>query len=64
MVGVVFVAIDVQGRVRTSFEEGTTDGVGWFELDRIARVPHVELVDFVVELLADFAARQDRSDHR
>ncbi len=52
MVGVVFAAIDVQGKLRTTFGAGTTDGVGWFELDEIARTPHVELVDFVVELLA------------
>jgi hypothetical protein len=39
-------------RLRTSFEAGTTDGVRWFDLDEIVHLPHVELVDFVVDLLA------------
>ena len=53
VVGIVFDALDVQGELRTSFEAGTTDGVRWFDLDEIANLPHVELVDFVVDLLAE-----------
>jgi len=34
------------------FEAGTTDGVRWFDLDEITNLPHVEIVDFVVDLLA------------
>ena len=52
MVGIVFDAVDVQGVLRTTFELGTTDGVRWFDLEEIANLPHVELVDFVLDLLA------------
>ena len=52
MVGIVFDAVDVRGELRTTFEAGTTDEVGWFELDEITSLRHVELVDFVVGLLA------------
>jgi hypothetical protein len=34
-------------------EAGTTDAVRWFDLDELASLPHVELVDFVVDLLAE-----------
>ncbi len=61
MVGIVFETEDVQGELRTTFEAGTTDGVGWFDLDEIANVPHVELVDFVVDLLAKRSTSQSRS---
>jgi hypothetical protein len=53
VVGIVFDALDVHGELRTSFKAGTTDGVRWFDLDEIAHLPHVELVDFVVDLLAE-----------
>jgi 8-oxo-dGTP diphosphatase len=53
VVGIVFDALDVHGELRTTFEAGTTDGVRWFDLDEIADLPHVELVDFVVGLLAE-----------
>jgi len=52
MVGVVFDAVDLQGELRTTFGAGTTEGVRWFDLDEIADLPHVELVDFVVGLIA------------
>jgi hypothetical protein len=52
MVGIVFDSLDVRGELRTTFEVGTTDRVRWFDLDEIANLPHVELVDFVVDLLA------------
>ena len=52
MVGIVFNALDVQGELRTTFEAGTTDGVRWFDLEEIATLPHVELVDFVLHRLA------------
>ena len=52
MVGIVFETVDVRGELRKRFEAGTTDGVGWFDLDEIANMPHVELVDFVLDLLA------------
>ena len=51
MVGIVFDAVDLQGELRTTFEAGTTDGVRWFDLGEIASLPHVELVDFVLDLL-------------
>ena len=52
VVGIVFNGLDVHGELRTTFEAGTTDAVRWFDLDEIAHLPHVELVDFVVDLLA------------
>ena len=52
VVGIVFSALDVHGELRTTFEAGTTDAARWFDLDEIAHLPHVELVDFVVDLLA------------
>ncbi len=53
VVGIVFNAVDVQGELRTAFEAGTTDGVRWFDLEEITTLPHVELVDFVVDLLVN-----------
>lgn len=52
VVGIVFNAVDAQGQLRTTFEAGTTDAVRWFDLEEIGTLPHVELVDFLVELLA------------
>jgi len=52
LVGIIFDATDIDGELRTTFEAGTTDNADWFELEQIQHLPHVELVDFVVELLA------------
>ena len=52
LVGIVFEAVDVRGELRTTFGAGTTDDVRWFDLGEVAQLPHVELVDFVVDLLA------------
>jgi 8-oxo-dGTP diphosphatase len=52
VVGIVFQALDVQGELRATFDAGSTDAVRWFDLDEIPHLPHVELVDFVVDLLA------------
>ena len=52
MGAIVFDAIDVQGELRATFGAGTTDGVRWFDLEEIVNLPHVELVDFVVDLVA------------
>lgn len=49
---VVFHASPLSGDLRDAFDEGTTDAVRWFTLDEIHDSPHVELVDFVIELLA------------
>ena len=51
LVGIVFAAVDVQGELRARFDAGTTDAVQWVDRAEIADLPHVELVDFVVELL-------------
>ena len=61
MVGIVFDAVDVQGELRTTFDAGTTDDVRWFELDEVADLAHVELVDFVLDLLAE-RERPDASE--
>jgi 8-oxo-dGTP diphosphatase len=51
VVGVVHEAIEPEGRIRTEFEEGTTDAAAWFTIDEVGRLPRVELVDFVLGLL-------------
>ena len=57
VVGIVFHASDLRGDLRTEFDQAdTTDGVRWFPIDAIEALPHVELVDFVLE-----AARQERA---
>ena len=52
VIGIVFDAVEVSGELRTTFEAGTTDAVRWFDLKEVKTLPHVELVDFVVDLLA------------
>jgi 8-oxo-dGTP diphosphatase len=52
VIGIVFDAVEASGELRTTFEAGTTDAVRWFDLEEVATLPHVELVDFVVDLLA------------
>jgi 8-oxo-dGTP diphosphatase len=52
VIGIVFDAVAVSGELRTTFEAGTTDAVRWFDLEEVTTLPHVELVDFVVDLLA------------
>jgi 8-oxo-dGTP diphosphatase len=51
LVGIVFAARDLRGELRTTFDPGTTDGVRWVDLPEIDGLPHVELVDFVADLL-------------
>ena len=51
-VGVICEARDMRGALRTTFDAGTTDGVGWFDLAEIGSLPHVELVDFVLGLIS------------
>lgn len=52
LVGIVFVALELGGDLRTTFDAGTTDAVRWVDLADIDGLPHVELVDFVADLLA------------
>lgn len=52
VIGVLYEATEVQGSLRASFDEGTTDAAAWFALDEIANLPHVEIVDFVLDLIA------------
>lgn len=52
VVGVVYESTDLRGRLRTEFDAGTTDGARWFGVDEVRRLPHVELVDFVLRLIA------------
>ncbi len=56
VVGIIHGTSDVAGRVRDDFDEnGTTDGAGWFTIDEIDSLPRVELLDFVLGLIADAA---------
>jgi 8-oxo-dGTP diphosphatase len=52
VVGIVYEATDLNGRLRTEFDAGTTDDARWIAVDDIRRLPHVELVDFVLDLIA------------
>jgi 8-oxo-dGTP diphosphatase len=51
LVGIVFAALGLEGELRTTFDAGTTDAVRWVDLAEIDGLPHVELVDFVADLL-------------
>lgn len=51
VVGIVHEMTDLEGSLRTDFDEGTTDAAAWFGLDEIEGLPHVPLVDYVVGLL-------------
>jgi ADP-ribose pyrophosphatase YjhB (NUDIX family) len=52
-VAIVFHASDVRGDLLEHFDaDDTTDAAQWFPIEGLDEVPHVELVDFVLELLA------------
>jgi ADP-ribose pyrophosphatase YjhB (NUDIX family) len=52
-VGIVLHAAGPRGRLRTEFvADDTTDGVGWFTPRDVRSLPHVELVDFALELVS------------
>jgi 8-oxo-dGTP pyrophosphatase MutT (NUDIX family) len=56
VVGIIHGTSDLAGRIRVNFDEtGTTDGAGWFTVDEIHSLPRVELLDFVLGLIADAA---------
>ena len=51
LVCIVFHASELSGELRKEFDdEDTTDAVQWFPIDDVEALPHVELVDFVLEL--------------
>lgn len=50
-VGIVYQATEVRGELRSTFDDGTTDAVAWFTLDEARSLPHVELVDTVLDLI-------------
>ena len=52
VIGIIYEAIDFDGILRTEFDEGTTDAVRWFEVGAIQRMPRVDLVDFVLDIIA------------
>jgi 8-oxo-dGTP diphosphatase len=52
VVAVLYEGTDPRGSLRARFDEGTTDAAAWIDFDEIARLPHVELVDFVLDLIA------------
>jgi 8-oxo-dGTP diphosphatase len=50
-VGILFHASEFDGRLRTLFGDlDTTSGAEWFPIDEIDALPHVELVDFALEV--------------
>jgi ADP-ribose pyrophosphatase YjhB (NUDIX family) len=52
-VGILFHASEISGQLRAEFGDlDTTDGAGWFPIDGIETLPHVEFVDFALELVA------------
>lgn len=48
---IIFHASGVSGTLRESWDEPTTDGVKWVSVEEARTSPHVELVDFVLELV-------------
>ncbi len=51
LVCIVFHASELSGELREEFDdEDTTDAAQWFPIDDVEVLPHVELVDFVLEL--------------
>jgi 8-oxo-dGTP diphosphatase len=52
VLGIVYEATDLKGRLRTEFAAGTTDDARWFTVEDVRQLPHVELVDFVLDLIA------------
>ena len=52
VIGIVFEATDLTGDLRTAFDDGTTNGAAWFSLDEVQALHRVELVDFVLDLIA------------
>lgn len=52
VVGIVYAAAAVSGQLRTEFDDGTTQAADWFTIDEIRATPHVELVDYVLGLIA------------
>ncbi len=54
LVGIVFGCTHVAGELRTTFDpDDTTDAAAWFTFDEIRSLPHVPLVDFVLDLLTE-----------
>jgi 8-oxo-dGTP pyrophosphatase MutT (NUDIX family) len=51
VVGIVYDATDLHGRLRTEFDAGSTDDARWFAVEDVRALPHVELVDFVLDLI-------------
>jgi 8-oxo-dGTP diphosphatase len=51
VVCIVFETVEIVRRLREEFDDlDTTDAAQWFSLDEIKALPHVELVDFALEL--------------
>ena len=51
VLGLIYEATDVEGQLRTAFDDGTTDAAAWFTLEEVRALPRVRLVDFVLELV-------------
>lgn len=51
VIGVVYEAVDTSGRLRTEWQEDTTDAACWFSLEEVRDLPTVPLVEFVLSLL-------------
>lgn len=51
VIGILYEAAAVEGQLRATFDDGTTDAAAWFTLDEIANLPRVELVELVLDLI-------------
>ena len=51
VLGLVYEVVEFKGQLRTTFDDGTTDAVGWFSIGEVRSLRRVALVDFVIELL-------------
>jgi ADP-ribose pyrophosphatase YjhB (NUDIX family) len=52
VLGVVYDATQLSGELLTTFDENdSTDAAAWFDIEDVSLLPHVPLVDFVLDLL-------------
>ncbi len=50
-VSIIFRTDHPKGQLRSEFDHlNTTDGVAWFDIEQVRHTPHVELVDFALQL--------------
>jgi len=51
VLGIVFEGTELEGELRTEFDEGSTDGAAWYSIGEVRGLPRDPLVDFVIDLI-------------